>query len=199
MGLAVAGMETPNAQVHALFEEWLCKDLRASGQANFVAAHGCTVSFISKETRTNGEAEIIFKGLIRDVSKDDAELVEKAITEAYNDAFGTAGAVFSVEFGTALDKVQGGECGRYCPPDDDVNESVTLFVAKLKGGECGRYCPPDDDTALTDAKVGAMHTAFEKTLCNKLSSSGSANFANVHGCKVGYINSADKGVKKSQQ
>jgi hypothetical protein len=77
----------------------------------------------------------------------------------------------------------------HCRPDDDAAAEVK--VCKHCVERC-THCRPDDDSfeanrAQHVAQHELMEAAFKKSLCAKLQNSGSANFANVHGCDFSFV------------
>lgn len=172
----------------------ICAELTASGSANFANVKGCSFTYLEADADESKNARVVIKGALRNLSTEDAKIFEESITAAYNDAYL---GMSSVEFKTVTDAPLSklGGC-RFCPPDDDTTEAGHVIIASTnKSIEGCRFCPPDDDAMHKDAK---FHTAFEKSLCTKLASSGSANFANVHGCSVSYVHGNDEGVVASQ-
>jgi hypothetical protein len=66
---------------------------------------------------------------------------------------------------------------RLCHNDDAV---ATVAGSSLRASSTTGAAP-------SAQKLASLHEAFEKTFCNKLSMSGSANFANVHQCSFRFV------------
>jgi hypothetical protein len=128
------------------------------------------------------------------MSKSDMAVFEQSLASAFNEAYASADfAIDSVEVVAQMEALQGWGC-KHCKPDDDMLENAqTIIMANLKGWGC-KHCKPDDDTTLktpSASKLAFLQSAFEKSLCTKLSKSGAANFSNVHGCQVRTVSKAE--------
>jgi hypothetical protein len=160
-----------------------------------------------KETMT--EAQIIMTGLLHDFSDADRELINQSILAAHSEAFA------STDYSLKSFNMEGDVDFRYFPFDwprcricknnTATDTVVTLITAvavaavdhKNDGGlgqpaKC-RLCKDDDALATAAAggasvkKLASMHEAFEKSICTKLNTSGSANFANAHDCSFRFV------------
>ncbi|GAX17040.1 hypothetical protein FisN_5Hu424 [Fistulifera solaris] len=199
--------------IHSTFESEFCSLLRESGSANFAHAHACSFSFldvagqshvslpIQGKPSKNTEAQVILRGALHDFSEKDMTVVDESIIAAYNEAFSSVGYSLGA-FSTVADidlpaHLEQPDC-RLCPNDDDalVVSEAKLLVARVTPvtqPDC-RLCPNDDDSftvAVSPEKLAFLHSAFEKSFCQKLKNSGLANFVNVHGCNVRFVHNAD--------
>lgn len=213
------------ADVHKTFETAFCAKLRASGSANMISAHTCSLSFLDMPGQpvdsvpiesgdSFNEAQITLEGTLHDLRDADFAIIDQSVIAAYNEAFSSAGfGLGSFESVADLEMPVGisPEC-RWCPPDDDMvtaTSTATLVLARVAplgiSPEC-RWCPPDDDAvttatvgAIEDSKLAFMHEAFEKAFCSKLGNSGSANLANVNKCSFRFVYSPAAGAVAAQE
>lgn len=201
---AVAGSPLNLAKMHRNFEAAMCADLRASGSANLANVRDCSFSFLdmpgapdrnipiqhqSKASKpVLSEVQVMIHGTKHDVTEEDLTTIDKAITEAYNHAYSTAG--YSI-------KSYKTEAGL------TVNTAAVGGDAQLLIGTVGtigwsydcRFCPPDDDatafaTQASQAQLGSIHMAFENAICRNLQESGVANLGNVHDCTFRFVHNA---------
>jgi DNA-binding protein YbaB len=181
---------------HTSFEKAFCDKLRQSGSANLAQANGCSFSYLDtpglKVAVEVTEAQIIMDGTLHELSEDDVVIFEKSVKAAYNEAFKTAAgyAMNGVEVIADMDMV--GKC-THCP-DDELTDDKTLVLARVSHavGKC-THCPDDDvEESVSESMISKMESAFEKSLCYKLESSGAANFANVHSCSFRFVGAQEE-------
>jgi hypothetical protein len=172
-----------------------CSKLQNSGSELLAHSRDCSISFLDMSAGKANQAQVTLKGLLHDFTQEDTDIFNQAVTAAYNDAFSSAGhTIGSIEAVADIDMVAVTQC-RYCKPDDDMlaaaaSTSSTVILAHVGVGQC-RYCKPDDDSYDVERSAhDLMEAAFHKTVCVKLQNSGSANFANVHGCDFSFVYSA---------
>ncbi|GKY90333.1 hypothetical protein MPSEU_000007300 [Mayamaea pseudoterrestris] len=168
-----------------------CEKLRDSGSKVLAHARDCSVSFLDMTVADKADhAQISLKGLLHDFSRDDADIFNQAVTAAYNDAFLSAGYnMHSIEAFANIDMAPVTQCRR-CNSDDETSSSSTAVLAHVRSWQCNR-CNSDDALNLaTPKQLELMEVAFKKAFCTKLQNSGSANFANVHGCDFSFVYSA---------
>jgi hypothetical protein len=170
-----------------------CSKLQSSGSKVLAHSRDCSVAFLDMSAGKADQAQVTLKGLLHDFTEEDTAIFNEAVAAAYNDAFLSAGhSIGSVQAVADVDMVSVSQC-RYCKPDDDMLTAPTsskVILAHVGVGQC-RYCKPDDDSYDVErSQHDLMEAAFKKTVCVKLQSSGSANFANVHGCDFSFVYSA---------
>ena len=172
--------------LHKTFEKTFCGELRASGYSAFANAKGCSVSFLTAPGQDieslpiaeipSSEAQLIFLGNLRDFSEEDMYLIDQKVKAAFNDAF----------MGTGLSL-------------QDIRSVFSFGIARGAEMVLAEIVLPtaDDGEDVSDDELALMHDAFEKAFCHQLANSGSANFANVHGCSFRFAHkptAADTGM-----
>lgn len=200
------------AAVHRNFEASFCADLRASGSTNLAKVRDCSFSFLDMpgapdrnipivhqgkaSKAVQSEVQVMIGGIKRDVTPKDLAVIDKAITEAYNDVYASAG--YSI-------KAYETEAGLTVPTEGDSAQLLIGTVGTIGWSYDCRFCPPDDDatafaTQASHAQLGSMHQAFETAFCNKLKKSGLSNLENAHGCSFRFVHNAaltEMAVQKS--
>jgi len=64
-----------------------------------------------------------------------------------------------------------------------------LLLGEIVTDDC-RGCPPDDDSL--SSSNSQIHSNFVHSMCKSLKHSGSANFENVHGCKLVFLDTSGR-------
>jgi hypothetical protein len=137
----------------------------------------------------NDRLEVVIPGALREMSAADSKIFKDTLTSTFKDAY-TVDRDVDFSFEKALPNL-GWQC-RLCRKDDDASaEDAPLRISV--GWQC-RLCRKDDDAAsLTlGSATPAVHSAWEKAFCAKLTTTGAANFANARDCRINV--GGDKGT-----
>ena len=180
--LSVAELETvKTGNAHVKFEQYLCKNLRTSGLANFANAKDCAIKFLeipgTSELRPSEEnayqvahgqamdVQVSMAGVDKELSTIDMKILEAATFDAHTEAFHQTGL-----------KLKDMEVSSAVQTTDN-----TLVFASAK---------PDlveSEMVGKSFNIAYYHRAFEFGLCSKLQGSGAHAFAGVHDCSFRFV------------